>query len=222
MRGARSRRPTRLLLAIGLAALVLTGAGDGTEPRIVAIDPSRTGDLVVCRLTTSALPGERLLQSMRSGLVSAVDFDVALIDRGENPVRQGRLTLQLAFDLWEDVFAVRGGSSEQRFADLAALRAYLSELKEVPVAPVTLLRPGQRYRVRVGMRLHPIAPSQRQSVEAAITGDVRPDRPGEEQQELSISLGRLIHFFYGREDEPARGEAQSPWFTLEELSRAPD
>jgi hypothetical protein len=206
----------------GLAAALGSGVGANDDPQVVAVDPRRTGDLVVCRLTTSGLPGERLLQSMRSGLVSAVDLDVALMNAAEKPVRRGRLTLQLAFDLWEEVFAVRGEERERRFADLAALHAFLAELREVPVAPVAMLERDERYRVRVGLRLHPIAPSQRQRVEEAIAGDARLRRPGGDAQELSVSLGRLIRLFYDDDDEPARGEALSPWFTLEELKGAAD
>jgi hypothetical protein len=224
VRGPRERLVVRLvaLALAGLAAVgVLTRAGADDEPRVIAVAPARTGELVVCRLTTAGLPGERLVQSMRSGLVSAVDLEVALLDAGRRPVHRGRLTLQLAFDLWEEVFAVRGGGNERRFADLAALRSFLGELDTVPVAPLDLLREGERYRVRVGLRLHPIAPSQRQRVADAIAGQQRPRHPGQDQQETTVSLGQLIRLFYDEGDEPARGEALSPWFTPEELRRAP-
>jgi hypothetical protein len=185
------------------------------------VDPARTGDLVVCRLQTVGLPGERLVQSMESGLVSALDLEVALLDEGEKTVHRGRLSLRLAFDLWEEVFSARSGDAERRFADLEALRAFLAELSDVPVAPLELLEVGARYRVRVGLRLHPIAPSERRRVEDAIAGDQRPRRAGDYEQELSVSLGKLIRLFYGDDDAPARGEALSSWFQREELARAP-
>jgi len=149
-----------------------------------------------------------------------VDLDVALLDARLKPVQRGSLSLQLAFDLWEEVFAVRGDNGEQRFADLSALHAFLAEFEEVPVAAVSTLEAGQRYQVQVGLRLHPIAPSQRRQVEDAIAGDQRIRRPGDDFQEVSISLGRLIRLFYEDEGEPARGVAVSSWFTLEDLRRA--
>jgi hypothetical protein len=213
--------PLAIVLAAAVAAAAVATAADDDsgEPRIVAIDVARTADRVVCRLRTRGLPGERLEQSMRSGLVSALDFDVSLLDEQAHTVQRGRLTLQLAFDLWEEVFSARDGEHERQFADLQALRAYLSDLAQVPVAPLDRLAGGERYRVEVGLRLHPIAPSQRERLADTIAGDRRPQR-NEDAQELSVSLGRLIRLFYD-EDEPAvRGESFSRWFTREELDRA--
>jgi hypothetical protein len=100
---------------------------------------------------------------------------------------------------------------------------FLASLNQLPVAPVSLLDPQGRYRVQVGLRVHPIAPSQRERVEEAIAGDRSGLSKTEYRQQATVSLGRLIRLFYKKD----RGggwvdEANSHWFTLEELPDAED
>jgi len=201
-----------MVLLIGGALNPGLGWAEPTA-QVTTITPAKAGDQVVCRLITAGLPGEKLLQSMRSGLVSEVDFDLALLDEREQVVGGSRLELQLAFDLWEEVFSVRSNGQEQRFAELTALHRYLQDLEQVTVAPLSSLDRDGRYRILVGLQVHPIAPSQRDEVEAAISGDQRPRREGLDQQEVSVSLGRLIRFFYkGGGDEQSGQTLISAWF----------
>jgi hypothetical protein len=206
------------------AALVLLCCAAGAAlaadetARVTAVTPARAGDLVVARLRTAGLPGERLLQSMRSGLVSAVDLDLVLLDDRERIVVGNRVSLQLAFDLWEEIFSVRSDGRERRFTSLDDLQTYLAELGAVPVAPLGELAPGASYRLRIGLQVHPIAPAEQERVEDAIAGDGRPRREGQDQQEASVSLGRLIRFFYkGGGDDRAGQVMLSGWFTRKEL-----
>ena len=192
-----------------------------TDVRVTEVTPARVGDLLVCRLVTEGLPGERLLASMHSGLVSAVDFDLAVIDERERVIGGNRLSLQLAFDLWEEIFSVRGDGVERRFEHLEDLQVFLADIEDVPVAPLDDLTGDRRYRVRVGFQVHAIAPAQRDRVEEAIAGDRRPRREGQDQQEASVSLGCLIRFFYKGGGEGRTGEISlSAWFTRKELDRA--
>ncbi len=133
------------------------------------------------------------------------------------------LSLQLAFDLWEEIFSVRADGAEHRFRSLADLQAWLADLTDVPVLPVDRLEPDARYRLRVGVAVHPIAPAQQERVEDAIAGGRAPGREGEDQQEAQVSLGKLIRFFYKGGGGEAGGRAYlSPWFTRKELPDATD
>jgi hypothetical protein len=185
---------------------------------MTGVSPAQAGDLVVARLATEGLPGEKLLQSMRSGLVSAVDLDLALLDDRQKVVGGNRVTLQLAFDLWEEIFSVHSDGNERRFDSLADLRSYLAELAALPVIPVERLAPAERYRLRIALQVHAIAPAEQDRVEDVIAGDQRPRREGQDQQEASVSLGRLIRFFYkGGGGGQGGQEILSAWFTREEL-----
>jgi len=195
----------------------------GAEPPagLVGATPARLGDMVVCRLQTRGLPGEKQLQTMQSGLESAVDLNLALVDENDQVVGGNLVSLRMGFDLWEEVFSVRGDGRERRFQNLADLRAYLAELSDLPVASSSLLGAGKRYRLRVGLVVHSIAPDARARVEDVIVGDRRPRREGQDRQETSASLGRLIRFFYkgGRQDDGGH-ELLSDWFTRREVPDA--
>lgn len=207
-----------------LGVLLLLGAGmvrAEEAPRVTGVTAAREGDQVVCYLTTSGLPGERLLQSMRSGLVSEVAIEATLLDERKRVLGARRLSLRLAFDLWDEVFSVKGGDAEQRFTELSELAAYLGELPPLAVAPLAALRSDGRYRMHVGLQVHPVASESRERVGEVIAGEQRPRREGDNAQEASVSLGRLIRLFYAGSGDKAEGlEILSRWFTLEELDHA--
>jgi len=210
------RRAAATLIFCWLCAGTVAAAD--TPARVTDVTPARVGDLVVARLATEGLPGEKLLQSMRSGLVSAVVLDLALVDERENVLGGNRVSLQLGFDLWEEIFSVRSDGTERRFHSLDDLSAYLAELGAVPVIPVGRLTPEAKYRLRIGLEVFPIAPAEQDRVEDVIVGDQRPRREGQDQQEASVSLGRLIRFFYkGGGDGRGGQEIMSGWFTRKEL-----
>jgi hypothetical protein len=210
------RRATTALLWCWLAAGAAVAAEDPV--RVTKVTPSRVGELVVARLVTEGLPGQRLLQSMQSGLVSAVDLDLALLDDRQQVVGGNSISFQLGFDLWEEIFSVRSDGQEKRFQDLGDLQAYLAELSALPVIPVNRLDPAARYRLQIGWQVYPIAPAEQDRVEDVIVGDQRPRREGQDQQEASVSLGRLIRFFYkGSGGDRGDQIILSGWFTRKEL-----
>ena len=216
-------RRVRSMVLLGLALLGLAGTARAEqEARLLEATALGQGQAVVCRLRTAGLPTDKQLQSMRSGLVSAVDLELAVMDaRGD--LGAGRsLTLRLAFDLWEQFFSVRSGDQEQRFQDLEALRAYLGELNTLTVASRAELQERESYHLRVGLTVHAIAPDERARVEDVVAGERRNRREGDDTQEASVGLGRLIRFFYKDGRDRSDGlEIQSGWFTLEELPDAP-
>jgi hypothetical protein len=188
------------------------------DARLVRATPSRTGDLVVCRLQTSGLPGAKQLQSMRSGLVSAVELQMALIGENDEILAGRSISLRMGFDLWEEVFSVRADGRERRFNSLSDLQVYLSDLQGLPVAAASLIDADKRYRLQVGLVVHSIAPDEQRRVADVIAGEQRPRREGQDQQEASVSMGRLIRMFYkGRGDEQGGQELASIWFVGKEL-----
>jgi len=211
----RRATATAALLSL-LVAMAVTAAEE--TARVTEVNVARVGELVVARLTTEGLPGDKLLQSMNSGLVSSVDLDLVLLDDRSQVVGGNQVSLHLGFDLWEEVFSVRRDGRERRFTSLDDLSFYLGEMSGVPVIPVSRLEPGSRYRLRVGLQVHPIAPAEQDRVEDVIVGDQRPRREGLDEQEASVSLGSLIRFFYkGGGSENEGGEIFSGWFTRKEL-----
>jgi hypothetical protein len=220
--------PPRQLVHLLMGLVLVVGAGGlnaAVQPQIVRITPVREGDLLICRLATQGLPGEKVALSMQSGLVSSLELILELLDEKEHVRAGNRVTFHLAFDLWEEVFSVQQGSREQRFTDMDALTRFLSEMPRLPVAPLSALDSQDRFQIRAGLILHPIAPRERERVEDVIVGNARSGAAaGDEGREVSVGLGRLIRFFYkgGSRDSMTQSEMLSAWFCLEDLGDAPD
>jgi hypothetical protein len=211
------RRAVAMLGVACWCAVVPVLAAD-LDARLLQATASRTGDLVVCRLQTSGLPGAKQLQSMRSGLVSAVELQMALIGENDEILAGRSISLRMGFDLWEEVFSVRADGRERRFNSLSDLQAYLADLQGLPVAAASLIDADKRYRLQVGLVVHSIAPDEQRRVEDVIAGEQRPRREGQDQQEASVSMGQLIRMFYkGRGDDQDGQELASIWFVGKEL-----
>ncbi len=214
---------SRASLVVFSWIILLVGGARGVEQPadLVRAEPAQAGNLVVCHLQTRNLPGEKQLQTMRSGLESALDLNLVLLDADDRVLGGNLVTLRMAFDLWDEVFSVRGDGRERRFRTLPELRAYLMDLGDLPVAPLSQLGPDGRYRLRVGLVVHTIAPDERARVEDMVVGDRRSPGDGSDRQEVSVSLGRLIRMFYkGGGGGDGGQELLSGWFTAKELSDA--
>nr|MEE4268735.1 hypothetical protein [Candidatus Krumholzibacteria bacterium] len=206
-----------------LLGLLIWGAGLSPgwaqeNARLLDVIPGLAGDTVICHLRTQGLPGEKQLQTMQSGLESAVEFKVALLDEEGRPVVSQSLSLRMGFDLWDEVFSVRMDGRERRFQSLTDLKAYLAELESIPVTPAATMRTGTLYRVQVGLVVHTLAPAEQKRVEDVIVGSRSSRREGQDAQEASVSLGRLIRLFYKGSEETRDGQGRlSAWFTRTDL-----
>lgn len=212
------RAAVMLLLAVTAAAAVPAGLAVAAGFELA---PVRAEGQLACLVRTSGLPDERQLQSMRSGLDAALELELALVDADDRVAAVRSLTLRLGFDLWEEVFSVAGDGAPRRFRSLAELQAHLAALPALALQPLSALDPGARYRLRGALVARPVARDERERVGNLIAGEPRgePGRP--DRQEASVSLGRLIRFFYqGARDDRGGQEAASRWFTAGEVPDA--
>ncbi len=220
MGGRRWARAACLAVATAVATAALPGTlpaalAAGTAPRILAVEPARTDSLLVCRLLTAGLPGDEIMSTLHSGLPSAVDLQLLVLDAAGRALAGANLRLQLAFDLWEEHYTVTHGDGAARLEGDQALRAWLAATPWLPVAPLAALAGSGPLRLSAALRLHVIAPSAREQMGKVVAA------PGGE--EISVGLGRLIRFFYqaGRRERGA-GTALSSAFTAAELAHAQD
>ncbi len=206
------------LLALSFATAV------HAEPRITRVAAQRDGGTLVCRIDTEGMPGERILSTLASGLESAVEIRLTVIDDRDRAQLERDYLLRLSFNLWEEVYSVRVADEEVRFPGVEQLRGYLAELPGLRVAPLHSLD-GGRYRIDAGLKLHALAPDERGRVQSMVSGEVPSARASDDGgQEFSVSMGRLIRFFYGGE----RGRSDltdhrmSASFTAQELRDVQD
>ncbi len=214
MRAAKSN----LTVLLGALLLVMAAGPALASARLVGVAPARAGEQLACRVTASGLPDDRQLQSMRSGLVAAVELELAVVDAEGRVAVAHSLSLRLGFDLWEEVFSVSGAGAERRFRSLEELRAHLADLPPFALMPLASLAESGRYQVRAGLLARPVASDERERVGNLIAGEPRGEPGRSDRQEASVSLGRLIRFFYqGTRDDRDGQEAASAWFRRQEV-----
>lgn len=217
-----SLRGLRRLTLLTGALVALSGPPPATAddaPRILAVRAEHQAAMITCRMQTEGLPTARALESMQGGLPAAVDFVIDLVDDKDQLVQRREVAFRLAFDLWEEVFRLDAPGIERRFDTIDSLRAVLRDVGPLPVFPVDRLGNGQRYRLRVAMLEHAIAPSQKARVGRLLAGDAASAPRDGQEHEVSFGFGRLIEFFYGRAPEGAkpRTAGVSGWFTREDV-----
>ena len=188
----------------------------GEKPAIRGVQPSIADTLLVCRVLTSGIPDEPSIESIESGAPAAVLLTLQLLNGEEGVISEQRIECRIVLDLWEDLLRVRAGSSESRHADIQAVRAYLSALESLPVAPRRMLEDGRRYRVRVRADSRPVAPQEEARIREWVAGGAGPGEPGQ-GREVSFSLGSLIRFFFGG-TRRGSAEGESEWFAPEDLT----
>jgi hypothetical protein len=216
-----------LLIALAWGALLAAAAAADGAPRVVSVEPVRAGELVACRVVAEHLPGEKLWASMRSGLPSAIELELDVLDVKDRVVAGNRVTFRLAFDLWEETFRVEGGGTERDFTSSEELEAFLARLPRLPVAPFARLEQQlarrDSLRVRVGIVLHPLAPRESARLGEWVAGDSRrPTDPvaSEDGREAVVSLGTVIRYFFegARKPSEVASEAWSAPFVIAELA----
>jgi hypothetical protein len=217
------------LFTIAVAMPCVAAAAAGAVPRVEAVSAGRDGELLTCRVRTASLPGERISSTIRSGLPSAIELALEVLDAREHVIAENHVSFRMAFDLWEEIFRIQGAGEERDFGDLAGLAAYLAEPPQLPVAPLSLLAAGERFRIRVALVLHPVAPREtaRLSEWVAGTGPAETERAAgtdraagsPDGRETLLDLGKVIGFFYrgSRRSPGSAAEAMSDWFLCEEL-----
>jgi hypothetical protein len=220
-----------------LVAVVLAGTAVRTaaaEPSIDRVAPARGNAVLTADVSTSGLPGGTLEASLLSGLPSAIELRLEALDARDRPLGETRLYYRIAFDLWDELYRVEGpgvkampaepagpASPSYRFEDLAALRDFLAFLSGLPVVSWSAIDPAVRHRVRVGGRLHRIAPRETARLERWVAGgDVSRAAADPDGREVSVGLGDVIRFFYKgskKEDGSQLAERFSAWFLPADL-----
>jgi|GEM_PF-5777970 len=207
----RTFAPLALLLLLAPPAV-------GSAPAILVVSPAAADSLLVCGVATRGLPGGSSVETLRSGLPSALVFGFSLLDASGRTVGGSRAEVRIEPDLWEDLFLVKTPMYSTRLRSVDDVRGFLGNLGGLPVLPLERLARDASYRLRVRLAVYALAPSEVRRSRDRLTGggELRdPDR-----REVSVGLNSLLKFFLGKEDEePWEAEALSPLFRRRDLPR---
>jgi hypothetical protein len=189
---------------------------------VVSVLPALRGEDLVCDVRTAGLPTDKAERAMRGGLPSGIEIAVELVDGEGEAVARRELFFRLAFDLWDESFRVEDGADRERLETIESLRTFLEAWNGLPVASLAGLAGTDRYRIRVDLVSHEIAPSEVRRIGEWIAGDASGTESDPDGREVSLGLGSLIRFFYegSREARPERARGESAWFRVEDLEHA--
>lgn len=204
----------RALLMGALLVAVAASARAADEPALQGVTPVRVDDTLAADVRTEHLPGARLESSLASGLPSAIELHLEAYDRKNKRVAEDDLFWRITWDLWDEMLHVEGPGEDRRFPDLASLRTFLTDLRDLPVASWGSIDPNAEHRLRARCRLHPVAPRETERLSQWVSGEEPARRGDTDSREVSVGLGEVIRFFYkgAARDADELDERFSAWF----------
>lgn len=206
-------------LAVTLVLALTSAMAAPAKVSVDAVRPARTDTLVVCHLDTRGLPDDPSRETLASGLPSALVVALTLENEDGDELGTRRLEIRLEPDLWEGTLLVRTPLSDHRLDSVDDLPAFLGALGPLPVAPVSALPTGGRWRLRARLAVHPLAPTEVARVRQLFTEERTREAS---RQEVSVGLRSLVNVFFGDPpDEDWVDDARSLPFTVAALDRWP-
>ena len=222
-------RPLRWIAVTGLCLFAPAASGSGAfaseatrsthdEVALTALRVARSDSLLLCFLGTRGLPGARALETMESGLPSALVFTFDLLDARGKSLLSTSAQVRLEPDPWTRAVRIHTPLADGTFESLSLLRERLLELGPLPVASLARVPRGRPMSLRARVVVHPLAPAEADWAREYITRD--PPRDGEE---VAIPLGALFRYFFGKGAVDGwDSERVSPAFEIAELPLTTD
>ena len=158
------------------AALALVVAVTMLAPRRAVADDDDDDDITFRKMRFAERAGNltvtarfrdlfdaRSLRKLSSGLVSNVVIRIYVFEKAspEAPVSFVLASLQVVYDLWDEVYTVQTagplGAKKQRFTSKQAAVAAVTTLDEFPIAPLSRIKIGPHHFVAMVVELNPVS-----------------------------------------------------------------
>ncbi|MBN1269594.1 MAG: hypothetical protein JXB04_08405 [Kiritimatiellae bacterium] len=214
-----ARRATALLLAAMLATATTARAHE--EARVVAAEPARAGDQLVCTLVLDRLFTPPIESTLKSGLPVVIDMALELLPEGGGRALGRLLRTEARYDVWDDFYTLRRDGCDRRFADFAGLERACRRVDAWPLAGLGDL-PAPVFGLRVRVAVSPLSGEERERMVRWVAETV--SDPGDPAaRELRLDLGGLIEAFFkgGGRDRGWGPEARFGPFRAAALPVAP-
>ena len=214
------RVATHFLLGLGAAGFLAVSsvfpaanAEERPEPTLVRVVPALTDSLLICTLETDGLPDYRSLETLTSGLPSSLTIVVSLLDGQGKEHTRVESEIRMVPDPLEGHITLDAPFGTRRVPTLAGLSEILHAIGPFPVTLLHALPERSSMTLRARVRIHPLAPSASQSVQAMVGEEDSGSR-----REFSIGIGSLLRYFLGqRSGERWDLDNSSPPFRREDL-----
>jgi hypothetical protein len=189
-------------IVAALAALALAAPARAAMPLPVTLSAKEGRVLATLDVAPAFAPATE--RELGNGLTNVVAVYVAVLPAGGGPpaLVYGRV-VDILFDVWEEAYVVtvKDPRSPQgvRLAlrDFRALRAFLSNARDLDLGPVSLLPPSG-FVVEARVEVNPVSKEQLQSTREFIANPAAGSRPGGASRSM---LGAMAGFLL-REPDP--------------------
>jgi hypothetical protein len=194
-------RLARAALA-ALAAALATPAAAAPQPLPLQL-AARSGRVIATVDLSAAFPAT-LEREMGNGLTNVVAIYVTVVPAGSrHPAMLYGRVVEILFDVWEENYAVTVKDAHVPqgvhfvLADFRALRAFLSQARDLDLGPVTLL-PADAFFVEARIEVNPVSKEQLQRTREFIANPAA----GTRAQGGSRSVLGAMASFLLREPDP--------------------
>lgn len=209
-------RRTFFAAAVFAALAVVAGptayaAGTGGRPAITGATVFIANDKVVSTVTTRGLFSEEIVGTVQSGLPAVVELLYSIVGRDDKTLAAGLHTIELRYDVWENMYFVERVDTTSRFSSFTAMASTVQTLRRVTIVPLSALRPNTEYAIRLSVAIHPLQGRGQEEIAGWVGENVRSGSEGSLREQV-LNLNDLIEHFFARDKSPAN---RSEWYRTE-------
>jgi hypothetical protein len=205
------RRPARgvvAALALALAAALAPAAARAAAAGVLPARLSSRGGVLLASVDLSSIFPASMERQLGNGLTNVIAVWVAVVpEAGGDPVALHGRVLEILFDVWEETYTVvvkeprRPAGTRLVLPDFPALRAFLSEERDLELGLVSDLPPGP-FVIEARIEVNPVSKEQLQRTREYIANPSATARPGGGG---SRSVLGAVASFLLREPDPGTG-----------------
>jgi hypothetical protein len=195
-------RARRLLVAAALAAV----AGNARAAQPLRATLSERGGRLVASLDLGAAFPPEIEKQLGNGLRNVVAIVASVVpEAGGDPVALGGRVVEVAYDVWEESYAVTVKDARTPagrravLRDFAALRTFLATQDGLDLGPAGSVGAG-RWVVQARVDLNPISKQDLERTREFISNPAGPGRPGGGSRSVLAAMASFLL------REPAEGE----------------
>jgi hypothetical protein len=207
----------RTVTAAILATLLICGGvfrsarADESRPTVVHVGLTAERGFVSGSVASTGLFSERVIGTVQSGLPAVVDLLYYFSARSGGVLAEDVLSFSLAYDVWEDTYAIKAEDTTLSFPTFAGMRQAIEHLQHLKLIPLAALNPRRSYRVHMSIMINPLRGIDRDKMTEWVSEHVRTSAD-ESWREQLLNLNDLISHFFSRE----RGAVnRSKWYQSE-------
>jgi hypothetical protein len=173
-----------------------------------------SGGQVVSDLRCGGLFSEQIAGTVKSGLPAVVELLYSLATRKDENIKRGIHSYELRYDVWEDVYTVKGPDSVTSYDTFEKMGGAIEALRRVSIVPLRHIDASSEYSLQLSVAVHPLRGTEQRKIEGWVSETVR-GRTGGTWREQVLNLNELVHRFFSREKGTSN---RSEWYRTEFFS----